>query len=182
MAARKHYMTIYSERTGERIVSPGEILTKELRRQHITQKELAVALGRSEKFISQLITGKVRLTYDVAFDLERTLHVPTARWNAAEAAFQDVLTRQRRLEELDTPETAAWVEGFPYEAMVEEGLVEDAETFPEKASNILTFLGVADLDAYHACCAHDRGLRIFHERLDEIEALRHEPLDIPPAI
>ena len=62
MAARKHYMTVYSENTGERVVSPGEILTQELRNQHLTQKELAVLLGRSEKFISQLITGKVRLS------------------------------------------------------------------------------------------------------------------------
>lgn len=172
MSARKHYMTLYSERTGERVVSPGEILTKELRRQHITQKELAVALGRSEKFISQLITGKVRLTYDVAYDLERTLHVPTAKWNAAEAAFQDVLTRQRRLQELDTMEIARWVTTFPYGAMVEEGLVAATDDPAEQALQILTFLSVADKEAFDACCAHEKGLMPFKERLAEIESLK----------
>lgn len=174
MSARKHYMTLYSERTGERVVSPGEILTKELRRQHITQKELAVALGRSEKFISQLITGKVRLTYDVAYDLERTLHVSTVKWNAAEAAFQDVLTRQRRLQELDTPEIAQWVATFPYGTMVEEGLVSAAEEPAEQAFQILTFLGVADKEAFDACCDHAKGLTLFRERMTEIESLRLE--------
>lgn len=172
MPARKHYMTLYSERTGERVVSPGEILTKELRRQHITQKELSVALGRSEKFISQLITGKVRLTYDVAYDLECALKVPTSRWNAAEAAFQDVLTRQRRLEELDTPAIAAWVSTFPYEDMVEEGLVADADSAPQKAVNIFAFMGVANKEAYDACCAHEKGLSVFKARKEEIDSLR----------
>jgi plasmid maintenance system antidote protein VapI len=171
MSARKHYITVYSDRTGERIVSPGEILTKELRRQRITQKELSVLLGRSEKFISQLITGKVRLTYDVAYDLERTLKVPTAKWNAAEAALQDVLTRGERLKELDTPETIAWIASFPYEKMVEEGLVPACEDAAKRACNILTYFGVASPSAYEACLTHEKGLSHFRQCQAEIEAL-----------
>jgi HTH-type transcriptional regulator/antitoxin HigA len=172
MAARKHYMTLYNDRTGERVISPGEILTKELRRQRITQKELAVILGRSEKFISQLITGKVRLTYDVAYDLERALQVPTSKWNAAEAAFQDVLARNARYEALKTDEIAAWVEKFPYDAMASEGLVPEAETPEDKALNLLDYFGVASPEAYEACCKCEKGLSAFKARKEEADSLR----------
>lgn len=172
MTARKHYMTVYSEHTGERVVSPGEILTKELRRQHVTQKELAVLLGRSEKFISQLITGKVRLTYDVAYDLERALKVPTAKWNAAEAAFQDVLTRKRRLAQLDTPEVRAWIATFPYKKMSDAGLVPPTDSTIKQAANVLSYFGVANPDAYEACCRQEKGLAQFMQQKSLVDALR----------
>ena len=172
MAARKHYMTVYSEHTGERVVSPGEILTKELRRQHITQKELAVLLGRSEKFISQLITGKVRLTYDVAYDLERALKVPTSKWNEAEAAFQDVLTRKRRIAQLDSPEIREWIAGFPYKKMAEAGLVPPTDSTIKQASNVLSYFGVASPKAYEACCKQEKGLKAFKEKKKAVDALR----------
>ena len=172
MAARKHYMTVYSENTGERAVSPGEILTQELRNPHLTQKELAVLLGRSEKFISQLITGKVRLTYDVAYDLERALKVPTSEWNAAEAAFQDVLTRQKRLAELDSPEIREWAASFPYRKMVEAGLVSPTDSRIKQAANILNFFGVASPKAYARCCKQEKGLEHFKQQKALVDALR----------
>ncbi|NTU89032.1 MAG: helix-turn-helix domain-containing protein [Actinobacteria bacterium] len=172
MPARKHYMTVFSDRTGERVISPGEILTKELRRQRITQKELSKLLGRSEKFISQLITGKVRLTYDVAYDLERALKVPTSKWNAAEAAFQDVLTRTARLAILDNADTRLWAESFPYDRMVMQGLVPGTEDSTERAANILAFFGVANPQAYEDCRKSEKGLTQFKKLNESIDALR----------
>ena len=171
MAARKHYMTVISEHTGERVVSPGEILTNELHRQHITQKDLAIMLGRSEKFISQLITGKVRLTYDVAFDLERVLGVPTAKWNAAEAAVQDELTRRARKAALDTPEVHSWAAGFPYDKMAEQGMVPATGTPVERAANLLSYFGVSSPEAYEACCRQQKGLAHFKQRKEAVDAL-----------
>jgi len=170
--ARKHYMTVHSERTGERVVSPGEILTKELKKQRITQKELAVLLGRSEKFISQLITGKVRLTYDVAYDLERVLKVPASRWNAAEAAFQEVLTQQKRNAELSSPAVLDWASHFPYDAMARDGLVPRTSDPAQQASALLSFFGVASTDAYYACLESDKGFEQFKANVKKVNELR----------
>lgn len=172
MSARKHYMTIYSNRTGERIITPGEILTKELRRQRITQKELALLLGRSEKFISQLITGKVRLTYDVAYDLERTLKVPTSKWNIAEAMFQDELTRLERLAALGTEEVKDWVAGFPYDKMVEHGMVTSCDDPARRALSLFNYFGVASIEAFNACQIAEKGFPHFKQLLAEVDALR----------
>lgn len=177
MSPRKRYRdrfyNLYSHKDERiRMVPPGERLAKELHRQHITQKELAVMLGRSEKFISQLVTGKVRLTYDVSYDLWRALKVSTSEWNRLEADYQEELTWRKRFEDLHTPEVAAWVEGFPYEAMVNEGMVPETDDPSEKAYHILNYFGVATPDAYECCCEHEEGLSVFKARKDEVDQLR----------
>lgn len=51
-------------------IPPGETIKEQLEDREITQKEFALRMDMSEKHISKLINGEVKLTTDVAERLE----------------------------------------------------------------------------------------------------------------
>jgi HTH-type transcriptional regulator/antitoxin HigA len=48
-------------------------------------------MGLSEKYISQLISGHVDLTYDVALRLELVFGIPASFWKNLEAIYREKL-------------------------------------------------------------------------------------------
>lgn len=127
-------------------LAPGETIREILEERGISQVDFAARMGKSEKFVSQLINGKAPLSYETAIDLERVCGVPASFWNAAEATYRDLLTRQRT--ENETREQAEWVESFPVKAMAERGWIARESTPVEQAEELLAYFGVASIDAY----------------------------------
>lgn len=113
----------------------------------ISQADFAVRLGRSEKFVSQLVNGKAPLSFETAIDLERTLGVPASFWNAAEATYRDLLARARDAAESD--ELTHWAKTFPLKEMAEQGWIARETSPGEQARGVLEFFGVASIEAYH---------------------------------
>lgn len=72
-------------------VSPGATIREQLENRDITQKELALRMGMSEKDISSLINGKVELTPEVALRLESVLGLPARFWNNMESVYREQL-------------------------------------------------------------------------------------------
>ncbi len=137
-------------------IAPGEQIREILEERGITQADFAVRLGKSEKFVSQLVNGKASLTYDTALELERVLGVPSSFWNSAEAIYRDALVRVHR--EADSADQSEWVKTFPTKAMEANGWIARETSASAKAEQLLSFFGVSSVDAYTKYWSSERRL------------------------
>lgn len=127
---------------------PGETLSDILEERGITQKELSIKLGRSDKNLSQIVNGKAPITPDLAMDLETVLGTPAHFWNNREARYREWLTRQSIAE--PTEDDLEWARSFPYPKMASNGWIAAASSAREKFFNLLKFFGVVDRSAFIA--------------------------------
>jgi HTH-type transcriptional regulator/antitoxin HigA len=74
-------------------VPPGETLKEILDDKGITQAELAVRTGLTEKTVSQIISGNAPISYDTAEKLELSTGVSARFWNSREAQFREALLK-----------------------------------------------------------------------------------------
>jgi len=75
------------------VASPGEILEEWIAEHDMTQRELADRLGKSEKFVSQLMNAKASLTPDTAQELELVTRVSAATWLRIEGEYRSTIKR-----------------------------------------------------------------------------------------
>lgn len=80
-------------------VPPGKTICEQLEYRDITQKELALRMGMSEKNISSLIGGYVKLDHNIALKLESGLGVPAEFWDRFEYLYREQLKYQGEPEE-----------------------------------------------------------------------------------
>ncbi len=135
MASRQH---TYSP---ERVSAPGESLRKALTAMELSQTDFAVKLGKTDKFVSELINGKAPITPETAIHLERVLGTPATYWNNRERAYREWLARQKATEELAAQ--AEWATCFPVSPMAKYGWIERRPRGPELVSELLEFFGIA---------------------------------------
>jgi addiction module HigA family antidote len=72
-------------------IPPGETLAEELAAKSMSQAELAVLIGASEKIINEIITGKTPLTAEMALKLEQVFQLPAHFWMNLEQQYQETL-------------------------------------------------------------------------------------------
>ena len=72
-------------------IPPGATIKEQLEDRELSQKEFAARMGMSEKHISNLIRGNVKLTPEVAMRLEMVLGIPARFWNNLEAIYSCLL-------------------------------------------------------------------------------------------
>jgi plasmid maintenance system antidote protein VapI len=82
------------------LVSPGEILSKELKARGITKREFASMTGIPAEVLRRLFKGKEPLTLVMAFKLEEALEgIPARFWMRCEQKYRK---RLRRLQGIAT--------------------------------------------------------------------------------
>lgn len=123
------------------IVAPGETIQDELEFLGMTQKDLAVRLGVTNKHVNQLIKGVVPISEKIAIGLERVLGIAASFWLKADARYQEYLARKKDEEIL--AEQIGWVDQFPYAAMVKNGLVPKTRDKKDKLLHLLSYFSVA---------------------------------------
>ena len=74
-------------------IPPGATIKEQLENREMSQKEFATRMDMSEKHISHLINGDVKLTADVANRLEMVLGLPARFWNNLEALYREKLSK-----------------------------------------------------------------------------------------
>lgn len=74
-------------------IPPGATIEEILECRNITQKEFALRMGLTEKYISKLINGKIHLTPEVSEKLEKVLNVDAHFWNNLEAIYRETLVK-----------------------------------------------------------------------------------------
>jgi len=127
---------------------PGETLSDILEERGISQKQLSLRLGRSDKNLSQIVNGKAPITSDLALDLERVLGTPARFWLARESRYQEWLSRSSIPE--PTEADLDWARSFTYPKMAEYGWVPGTSVAREKFFHLLSFFGVVSRAAYQA--------------------------------
>ncbi len=101
---------------------PGYTIREQLEDRQMTQKEFSVRMDMSEKHISRLINGEVRLTPDTANRLEAVLGVPSEFWNNLEAIYR---SKKQKAEEENTMDSDIEImRNMPYAEAVSLGWTE----------------------------------------------------------
>lgn len=127
-------------------IAPGETIREILQERGVTQTDFATRLGKSEKFVSQLINGKAPISHETAIELERVLGVPSAFWNAMESTYRDLLARAQQAD--SSAEIDAWAKSFPVKEMAKHGWLAREASATEQAHALLGYFGVASVEAY----------------------------------
>ncbi len=77
-------------------VPTGNVIKNYLDAYHLTQKELSIRTGISEKHLSHLLNGTSRLTEEVALKLEKVLTpVPASYWLQYDAKYREAVAREQ---------------------------------------------------------------------------------------
>ena len=155
-------MKIYRSKTFT-AVPPGMTIKEVLEDHHMTQKELAVRLGLSEKHISKLINGEVPLTQDVAIRLERVLDIEASFWNGLEAAYREAIVKVEYENSID--EEINFAKPFGYAKLARLGIVPETKKAAEQVNNLQKFFEVASLKNV----ANDMVMPLVYENIKDME-------------
>ena len=123
---------------------PGVTIKEQLEDRGMTQKEFAVRMDMSEKHISKLINGEVRLTPMVAYRLESVLGISASFWNNLEARYQEKKTMAEEENAMDADIEIA--KQIPYAEMVKAGWIEKSRTTYEKVLHLRKYFEVSRLE------------------------------------
>ncbi len=77
-------------------VHPGAILAVELAARGMTQRDLAAAMQRSARMVSEIVRGRRPVTAEVALDLETALDIPAQDWVNLQARHDLTVARLHR--------------------------------------------------------------------------------------
>ncbi|MCY4394339.1 MAG: HigA family addiction module antitoxin [Rhodospirillaceae bacterium] len=168
-------------------VPPGWILEERLKSHGMSHAELARRCGRSTKLISEIVAGKASLEPETALQFEKVLGVDADIWIGIEADYR--LDRARKIE-AEAGFSAAWARSFPVASLVRRGCFERPVSEADTAIKLLTFFGVASVDAWarryglangaYQCssnCMDDEAMLATWLRLGEIGAERQDCAD-----
>lgn len=128
-----------------RLVAPGRILRRELEARGWEGKDLAEIMARPPQMISQIMTGKKRITEETALQIGEALEMDPAFWLnleksyrlglARKAAADEGIARRRRLREL----VPCWRE------VVKRGWLPDSGDLDELERSVCEFLEINNI-------------------------------------
>jgi addiction module HigA family antidote len=127
-------------------VPPGWILEEHLAAHGISHAELARRCGRSPKLISEIIAGKAPVEPETALQFEKALGMDASIWLGIEAGYR--LHKAREAEAREAVQAVAWYKRFPSKELVKRGCIEKPTTDVDGVSKLLTFFGVASVEAW----------------------------------
>lgn len=126
-------------------IAPGRTIQNEIVNLEMTQREFAERLWISEKHLSQLINGKVWLTFEIAQKLEQITNIPASFWNKLELKYQEDKARLENENSLLNQKNL--LSRFScYPELVKLKLVEDSKNTLTRIQNLCDFLNVVSLD------------------------------------
>ncbi|MDE2821946.1 MAG: ImmA/IrrE family metallo-endopeptidase [Chloroflexota bacterium] len=128
-------------------VPPGWVLEDRLATQNISHAEFARRCGRSPKLISEIISGKAPIEPRTAIQFESVLGVDAGIWLGIEKDYR--LHLEREAETRRAEESIAWAKRFPIAELVKRGVFEQPKSNADKVKTVLSFFGVASVDAWH---------------------------------
>lgn len=142
-------------------VPPGDTVLELIESLGISQSELAERTGRPKKTINEIIKGKAAITPETALQLERVLGVPASLFNNLEQQYRAALARIAERKKLQAQ--TEWLDEIPLRALVKAGWVQERKGKVEQLEEVLSFYGVASLDAWNTVWADVRATVAFRE-------------------
>jgi plasmid maintenance system antidote protein VapI len=113
----------------------------------MSQSDLSLRTGLTEKTISQIINGVAPISYDTALKLEAALGLPARVWNNLERNYQEAKAEIERAKKLE--ESLDWLSTIGVKTLSSQGLISPTKDKVELLQKVLHFFGVSDVDAWH---------------------------------
>lgn len=127
-------------------VPPGETLREVLDMKGISQSDLALRTGITEKTISQIVNGAAPITYVTAAKLELSLDVPARFWNSRESQYRETLLRIEEENRLESE--VEWLKGIPVKELVERRFIQASSDKGQIVREVLKFFCVSSVEAW----------------------------------
>ena len=129
-------------------VPTSELIKERLEIYNISQKELAIRLGLSEKHISELLNNKVLLTMEMAMALEKVINLKYEILMGYEIKYRGYLEKKKELEKLNNENLDEICEKFQVDFMRKKKWLElpERSTKAEKVYELLKFFGVKNIE------------------------------------
>lgn len=135
------------------VVTTGDFIAEWMERDGINAAELARRLDVTPKHVSELLSGKAPLSHNLALSLARVTGVPARIWNLYEAGYRSAVAREATDAELADQYEAA--KEFPLAYLRKFNFIQaPARDRAGTVRELLGFLGVASLDAFHVTWSH----------------------------
>jgi len=123
------------------VTPPGETLQQTLDALGMSKAELANRIGKTQKFVIDIIKHEATITPATAMQLEKALGIPASFWNNRERRFRESLARKAERKKLK--EQVGWLEGFPLKRMIKDGWIKRHNDKIEQLNEVLLFFAVA---------------------------------------
>ena len=88
-------MVEYREPESDLAIPPGDVLAEEIEVRGMTQRELALAMGRPPQLISEIVRGRRGISAETALQLEAALGTAAHLWVGLDADYRLALAQQR---------------------------------------------------------------------------------------
>jgi HTH-type transcriptional regulator/antitoxin HigA len=132
---------IQNEYIPDYVTPPGETLQDILDTISMTKAELADRIGRTPKFIIDIIKHSATITPTTAMDLEKALGTPASFWNNRERRYRESLAKQEERKRLSN--YLGWLKEFPLNEMIKVGWIKRHKDQTDQTNELLRFFGVA---------------------------------------
>jgi HTH-type transcriptional regulator/antitoxin HigA len=124
-------------------IHPGQIISRSLEREGMTQKNLSERTGLTEKHLSQIINGEASITVETALLLENALGGTASFWINLEKNYQETRARLDRVSVLK--KEISILAKFPYSELQKRACVEPTTSKEKRVENLWRFFGVNSL-------------------------------------
>ncbi len=132
---------IQNEYIPDYVTPPGETLQDILNTISMAKSELADRIGRTPKFIIDIIKHGATITPTTAMELEKALGTPASFWNNRERRYRESLAKQEERKRLRN--YSGWLKEFPLNEMIKAGWIKRYKDKTDLADELLKFFRVA---------------------------------------
>jgi len=125
---------------------PGETLREKLEELQMTPNEFAIRTSKPIKTISNIMTGKSSITFEMAVQFEKVLNISANFWTKKQANYNAFLAKEKYQQ--DIIQAQEWAKEFPYAQMAKLGIVKTSRKIAEKTEELLDFFDVSKHTAW----------------------------------
>ena len=136
-------------RIAAEVFPPGEFIREELEARGWTQGVLAEVMGRPERMVSEVISGKRAITPETARGLSAAFGTDPTFWINLEGAYR--LSKAEHCDE-DVRRRAAIYSFAPVKEMIRRGWIEASESVDVLEQRLMDFFGVGSIDEAPSFC------------------------------
>lgn len=124
-------------------VHPGVTLRENMEYLTISNKELSLRTGITEKHLSQIVNEEASLTADTAIKLEKAMGISADFWNNLQANYDIILSKIKAQEDLK--KEINLVGQYNYSELAQYGLVKKTRDAIERVSELQNYFQVSSL-------------------------------------
>jgi len=132
---------------------PGDTIEETIDAIGMSKAELAERLGRTPKFINDLLKGDAHITQELAIKLQYVLNVPAEGWLALERKYQDDLLAIKKEEFKQS--CYDWIKKFPLSLLKKRGVIPSTNDKNVLVDSLLSFFRVATPDEWSQIYEHE---------------------------